>query len=161
LGAVVKACPFADTRVGRRPCPASYDVVLACPLSEPPGAADWPAGFRYLIAEVVFDSRVQPQFAGLRAVARPMRRALFQTEGCEIDFEVTPNALSDGVQLVGQITLAAQIRPGWLRLSKAYEQWLVQLGESGEFRLGSLAPGTYRLEFTFKDRMIEVPVLVL
>jgi hypothetical protein len=91
-----------------------------------------------------------------------MRRALFQTEGCEIDFEVTPDALSDGMQLAGQITpSSSDPAGGWLRLSKAYEQWLVQLGESGEFRLGSLAPGTYRLEFTFKDRMIEVPVLAL
>jgi hypothetical protein len=111
-------------------------------------------------AELVLDSRVHPQFVGLRA-ARPLRRALFQTDGYQIDFEVTVNPSSGRARLAGQITGAHDCGEGWLRLSRGSDEWLVRLDESGEFRLDDLVPGAYRLEFTLKDRMIEVPVLPL
>jgi hypothetical protein len=55
----------------------------------------------------------------------------------------------------------ADARDGWLRLLKGRDQWLVRLDESGEFRLDGLPPGAYRLEFVFKNRTIELPVLSL
>jgi hypothetical protein len=64
--------------------------------------------------------------------------------------------------LAGQITLSAvHAGGGWLRLLKGRDQWLVRLDESGEFRLDGLPPGAYHLEFVFKNRTIEVPVLSL
>ena len=64
--------------------------------------------------------------------------------------------------LAGQITLSAvHAGGGWLRLLKGRDQWLVRLDESGEFRLDELPPGAYRLEFVFKNRTIELPVLSL
>jgi hypothetical protein len=65
-------------------------------------------------------------------------------------------------RLAGQITVGpADARDGWLRLLKGRDQWLVRLDESGEFRLDGLPPGAYRLEFVFKNRTIELPVLSL
>jgi hypothetical protein len=120
----------------------------------------WGGGDRST-AELVFDSRIHPQFVGLRAVGRPIRRALFQIDGYQIDFEVTVNPSSGRAQLAGQITGARDGADGWLRLSRGSDQWSVRIDESGEFRLDDLVPGAYRLEFALKDRMIEVPVLPL
>jgi hypothetical protein len=120
----------------------------------------WGGGRRWT-AEPVFDSRIHPQFVGLRAVGRPIRRALFQIDGYQIDFEVTVNPPSGRARLAGHITGARYDADGWLRLSTGSEEWLVRLDESGEFQLDDLVPGAYRLEFTLKDRMIEVPDLPL
>jgi hypothetical protein len=121
----------------------------------------WGGGRRRSTTEPVFDSRIHPQFVGLRAVGRPIRRALFQIDGYQIDFEVTVNPSSGRARLAGHITGARDGGDGWLRLSRGSEQWLVRLDESGEFRLDDLVRGPYRLELALKDRMIEVPVLPL
>jgi hypothetical protein len=73
-----------------------------------------------------------------------------------------PHPAMQSWRLAGQITLGLDdARDGWLRLLKGRDQWLVRLEESGEFRLDGLPPGAYRLEFVFKNRTIELPVLSL
>jgi hypothetical protein len=122
--------------------------------------ANWPASVRRVVATLAFDSRVQPQFAGLRAVQTHVRRLLFQTENVEVDLEMAPSSTSEQVRLAGQVS-AGGTDPsgGYLRLSTNGDEWLTELDETGEFWLDSLAPGAYRLEVVLGDRVIEVPVL--
>ena len=73
-----------------------------------------------------------------------------------------PHPAMQSWRLAGQITLGLDdARDGWLRLLKGRDQWLVRLDDSGEFRLDGLPPGAHRLEFVFKNRTIELPVLSL
>jgi hypothetical protein len=120
----------------------------------------WPSNARRLLAALAFDSRVQPQFVGLRAVQTRVRRLLFQAENIEVDLEMAPSSTSREVRLTGQVT-AGGTDPsgGLLRLSSADEEWLTQLDESGEFWLDGLTPGAYHLEVVVEDRLIDVPVL--
>jgi hypothetical protein len=85
---------------------------------------------------------------------------LFEGEGYELDLEMSVGPVSQRMRLAGQITADdAAAGDGWLRVSRAYDQWLVMIDESGEFLLDGLERGTYRLEVTFKDRVVEVPSL--
>jgi hypothetical protein len=119
--------------------------------------------FSHARAHLVFDSEVDPGYVGCRATqASPKRRLRFETEDSEIDLEMRPHPAMQSLRLSGQITLSAvDARDGWLRLLKGQDQWLVRLDESAEFRLDGLPPGAYRLEFVFKNRTIELPVLSL
>jgi hypothetical protein len=121
---------------------------------------NWPNAARRLVAALAFDSRVQPQFVGLRAVPTHVRRLLFQAEDIEVDLEMSPGSASEQIRLAGQVTAGgADPTGGLLRLSRRSDEWLTQLDESGEFWLDSLEPGAYRLEVALRDRVIEVPVL--
>jgi hypothetical protein len=123
-------------------------------------AIEWPDFARRLVAALAFDSRVQPQFVGLRAVPTHVRRLLFQAEDIEVDLEMSPGSASEQIRLAGQVTAGgADPSGGLLRLSRRTDEWLTQLDESGEFWLDSLEPGAYRLEVALRDRVIEVPVL--
>jgi hypothetical protein len=112
------------------------------------------------VAALAFDSQVQAQFAGLRAMPTHIRRLLYQADDVELDLEVTP--ASGDVCLAGQITAGeAQANGGILRLSRAADRRTARLNGSGEFRLEHLARGAYRLEITLPGRIVEVPVLPL
>ena len=120
----------------------------------------WPSTARRLVAALAFDSRVQPQFAGLRAIPTHVRRLLFQAENIEVDLEMAQSPVSAQVRLAGQVTAGgADPSGGLLRLSSGGEEWLTRLDESGEFWLDGLTPGAYHLEVVVEDRLIEVPVL--
>ncbi len=125
-------------------------------------AFTFPERARRLVAALAFDSQVQPQFVGLRAVQTRVRRLLFQAENIEVDLEMSPTPSNEQVRLAGQVT-AGGMNPsgGFLRLSTASGQWMTTLDEAGEFWLDSLKPGAYRLEIVLQDRIIEVPVLPL
>jgi hypothetical protein len=122
---------------------------------------EWPDRSSHSVGRLVFDSEVDPVFVGLRAAGRAATRRLrYEAEGSEIDFELAADPDNGRLRLVGQITpSAADDSGGWLRLLRGSNQWLVRLDERGEFRLDSLESGVYRLEFAFKDRVIELPVL--
>jgi hypothetical protein len=122
-----------------------------------------PSTFSHAVARLAFDSEVDPRYVGCRTTeTNPKRRLRFETEDSEIDLEMRPHPAMQSWHLAGQITLGLDdARDGWLRLLKGRDQWLVRLDESGEFRLNGLPPGAYRLEFVFKNRTIELPVLSL
>src|SRR6266516_16064 len=116
----------------------------------------WPSGARRLVAALAFDSRVQPQFAGLRAIPTHVRRLLFQAENIEVDLEMAQSPVSAEVRLAGQVTAGgADPSGGLLRLSSAHAEWVTRLDESGEFWVDGLTPGAYHLEVVVEDRLIE------
>jgi hypothetical protein len=123
----------------------------------------WPSTFSHSVARLTFDSEVDLAYVGCGATqTSPKRRLHFETEDSEMDLETGSHPVMQSSLLAGQITLGpVDARGGWLRLLKGRDQWLVRLDESGEFRLDGLPPGAYRLEFVFKNRTIELPVLSL
>jgi hypothetical protein len=150
----------------RRPSPKSSKTRKPLPprqssQQDKPNAR--PSTFSHAVARLAFDSEVDPGYVGCRTTATsPKRRLRFETEDSEIDLEMGPHPAMQSWRLAGQITLGLDdARDGWLRLLKGRDQWLVRLDESGEFRLDGLPPGAYRLEFVFKNRTIELPVLSL
>jgi hypothetical protein len=150
----------------RRPSPKSSKTRKRLPprqssQQDKPNAR--PSTFSHAVARLAFDSEVDPGYVGCRAAqTNPKRRLRFETEDTEIDLEMGPQPDVQSLRLAGQIILGLDdARDGWLRLLKGRDQWLVRLDESGEFRLDGLPPGAYRLEFVFKNRTIELPVLSL
>ena len=128
--------------------------------TRPSPSSTWPTTTRQIPTTLAFDSRLQPGFVGMRSTRRAARRMLFEADGYELDLEMSEHAISQRMRLAGQITAdAAAAGDGWLRVSRAYDQWLVMIDESGEFWLDGLERGTYRLEVTFKDCVVEVPYL--
>lgn len=122
----------------------------------------WPEWAGHVVAEMVFDSQQQACFSGMRAAAVTARRVLFQAEGHELDLEIRPELDSGRVDLIGHVLrVGAEPAEGWLRLSRPTVDLLGQIDPNGEFRVGGIEPGAYRLEVVFKDRLIEVPVLPL
>ena len=122
----------------------------------------WPTWAGHVVAEVVFDSLQQSCFAGMRAATATARRVLFQAEGHELDLEIRPELDAGRVDLLGHVLrVGAEPGEGWLRLSRPTVELLGQIDPNGEFRIGGIEPGAYRLEVVFKDRLIEVPVLPL
>ena len=122
----------------------------------------WPEWAGHVVAKVVFDSLQQSCFAGMRAATATARRVLFQAEGHELDLEIRPELDSGRVDLIGHVLrVGAETGDGWLRLSRPTGDLLGQIDPNGEFRIGGIEPGAYRLEVVFKDRLIEVPVLPL
>ena len=115
---------------------------------------------RRIVARLVFDSQCQPQFVGLRAARTQVRRLLYQADNIEVDLEMSPQELSEGVRLAGQV-VADLTGPscGFVRLSTGAGEWLANLDGDGEFWLDNLAPGAYRLEVVLGERVLEVPVL--
>jgi len=121
---------------------------------------DCPAVERRLVATLVFDSSIEPNFVGLRATATNLRRLLFQAENIEIDLEVAPAA--EEVSLAGQVTaFGPGMSQGTLRLSTARGERVTSLDDSGWFKLDNLKRGVYRLEVALNHRLIQVPVLPL
>ena len=115
---------------------------------------------RRLVAALAFDTRLQPQFVGLRAAATHVRRLLFQAENIEVDLEMAPSSTSNEIRLAGQVAArGADPSGGILRLSTVDREWQAELDDSGEFWIENLVPGAYRLEILFRDRVVEVPVL--
>jgi hypothetical protein len=128
-----------------------------------PRPTGWPEWSHHLVAVPAFDSRIEPLFIGMQAAAAvTARRVLFGAAEHEIDLELTADLGSGRVHLAGQLLADGfGSRGGRLRVSQARDQWLVLLDEGGRFRVDDLAPGAYRLEFAFKDRVIELPVLLV
>ena len=125
-----------------------------------PHRSTWDSGWRRTVASIAFDSRVQPQFAGLRAGLAQVRRLLFQAENLEVDLEMRPGPLREQVRLAGQVTAAgANPHGGLLRLSTPDREQETLLDECGEFWIDGLERGTYRLEIVFAGRLVEIPVL--
>src|SRR5438046_8857213 len=51
--------------------------------------SSWPAIARRLVAALVFDSRAQPQFVGLRAAQTHIRRLLFPAHNIDVNLAVS------------------------------------------------------------------------
>ena len=115
-----------------------------------------PSALRRLIATLAFDSRAHPRPAGVRTVETRVRRLLFQAEGVEVDLEVQPSM--HGLRLAGQVTIGgSEVTTGSLRLSSSRGEHNARLDDAGEFRVDTLKPGSYRMEFRLDDRVIEIP----
>jgi hypothetical protein len=153
-GTMRDSCSGAARRAGRQgQRPEDLEA-------SPSPSSAWPTTTRHLPTTLAFDSALQPGFVGMRSTTRAARRMLFEADGYELDLEMSVDPVSQRMRLVGQITAHdAAAGDGWLRVSRAYDQWLVMIDESGEFGLDGLERGTYRLEVTFKDRVVEVPSL--
>ena len=57
-------------------------------------ASVWPGATPRIVPTLAFDSQIQPQFVGMRAVATHVRRLLFQAEHIEVDLEMAPSKAS-------------------------------------------------------------------
>src|SRR4051812_48063861 len=94
---------LADGNLGAEAANAVADWLLAAADEEPPSwavnravriagqargqEAPQPPAWRRIVAALVFDTRLQPRFAGARAVAVERRRMRYQAGGTEIDLE--------------------------------------------------------------------------
>jgi hypothetical protein len=129
-------------------------------MAQNAGGLGSPVCERRLIATLVFDSATQPNYVGLRATTMANRRLLFQAENIELDLEVAP--MAGDVSLAGQVTaVGPDLGSGTLRLTRALDERVASLDQSGWFKLDNLTRGVYRLEVALNQRLIQVPVLPL
>ena len=115
-----------------------------------------------LTAELVYDTRCQELPIGVRAVAQRARTLLFAAEALEIVLQVAPYGSTERLLLMGQVLLDGEPIPAaTVRLGGPAVGAHGLTDEDGEFRLGELPPGGYRLEIATAERLVECTPLDL
>ena len=117
---------------------------------------------RVVQAVLAFDSFAQPPLAmGVRGLPSEFRHLLFNTPGRDIDLRLAPGA--EGFQLSGQILgpdesglVSAQAVADGRPTGAAHQ---AQLDAMGEFRIGGLRAGVYRLTLDLADEQVVLPDL--
>jgi hypothetical protein len=140
---------------------AVLDLWSAQPL---PAVARAAASWRSLVATLSFDSWASSAVApGMRSLPSDVRHLVYVATGCDVDLRIAPSA--------GRFEVAGQIlgtdEAGTLEVVRAVDNpaaepsaaLVADLDELGEFRLGSLSPGTYTLTFRMGDGEIVLPLI--
>lgn len=117
---------------------------------------------RVVQAVLAFDSFAQPPLAmGVRGLPSASRHLLFNTPGRDIDLRLAPG--TEGFQLSGQILgpdetglVSAQALSEGQPSGPAHQ---AQLDTMGEFRIGGLSAGVYRLTLDLADEQVVLPDL--
>jgi hypothetical protein len=108
---------------------------------------------RVVQAVLAFDSFAQPPLAmGVRGLPSEFRHLLFNTPGRDIDLRLAPAA--EGFQLSGLVS--AQAVADGQPTGAAHQ---AQLDAMGEFRIGGLRAGVYRLTLDLADEQVVLPDL--
>lgn len=115
-----------------------------------------PGFLRRLMAQLVYDSWLQPQPVGVRQGEVGTRRLLYQSEQMGIDLEVKPQ-----VALVGQILPEAgpwgPLAGTEVRLQRERQLFArTQADADGQFAFEAVAPGIYDLTISLPEAEIEI-----
>jgi hypothetical protein len=103
-----------------------------------------PSAWQRLVANLTFDSRMQPGLAGARDVRSDSFQLLFEVEGLDID--MLCERTGEGWRISGQAVAAeAEGAAGIAELSGPETAAETEIEARGEFRLADVAPGTYDL----------------
>jgi hypothetical protein len=115
---------------------------------------------RRLVAELAFDTRLTPAYAGMRSEGPTSHRLLYSAEGYEIDLQILPG--EETVTLRGELSAPNGSLPsGQVRLVREQLEITATLDEHGQFALSDLDPGAYLLEIQLRDTRIELPNLII
>ncbi len=114
-----------------------------------------------LMASLTFDSVLEPQVSGARALVASGRRLTYEVQGMEVDLEVTEE--SDGLaMLAGQVGVPTQPRRYTVELRREGATILsTTTNELGYFVLHGLDPWTYSLIVRADGEEIEITPLDL
>jgi hypothetical protein len=111
-------------------------------------------------AHLVYDTRSQSLGAGIRAVAQRARRMLYTADEAEVVLQITPDQEPDRRKLAGQVLDEGMpVEGAAVSLHGSVSQVGQETDEDGEFQIGSLPGGAYRLEIDTPVRLISVPPL--
>jgi hypothetical protein len=118
------------------------------------------ARIRRLLAQLAFDSRLTPAYAGMRSEGATSHRLLYSAEGYEIDLQILPG--DDKVALRGELSAPnGGVPSGQIQLVRGEEAISASLDDGGQFALSDLEPGAYLLEIQLHDTRIELPNLII
>ena len=111
-------------------------------------------------ALLVYDTRSQALSAGVRAVAQRARRVLYTADETEVVLQIAPDREPDRRKLAGQVLDEGMPLEGAaVSLHGDASQVGQETDEDGEFQIGSLPRGAYRLEIDTPARSISVAPL--
>ena len=116
-----------------------------------------------IAAALVFDNGLQPQLAGVRgATAAPSRQMLFTAGDIDVDVRTEPTEEQDKVTLIGQVLpqSAGAVSLGGVEVHLLHARrdlFSKMTDELGEFTIGRLPHGRYRLLIRLPDKEIEIP----
>ena len=127
---------------------------------QPPGL------FQRLLAELTFDSHLQPATAGLRSVADggPQRQLIYATETAEIAVTVQSTLPNKTFTVAGQIFPVVDMAPQSFSiqlLRDVQEVGLATADELGEFRFANLPEGEYEMVVSAGQYEVIIPALQL
>jgi hypothetical protein len=140
--------------------PPSWVVnrAIRIPRSEDVGHADVPSVWRRVVAALVYDNRVEPQLAGVRAVAIEQPRLMYQAAGVEIDLEVRDSRLAGRLRVLGQVTAGDNdLRRAWVAATGPEGRTEGRVDTLGQFSLDGLVTGRHSLEIGLSKELIEIP----
>ncbi len=109
-------------------------------------------------ASLVYDTRAQPLSSGMRAVIQRARHLLYTADETEIMLHIGPDRKTGHLRLTGQVLDAGMpVEGAAVELQRPTGCLNDSTDEEGEFQIGSLEPGTYRLTIERPVRSIDVP----
>jgi hypothetical protein len=112
-----------------------------------------PTLWQRVVANLAFDSRLQPALAGARDLNVASFQLLYEAEGTDVDLFCEP--APTGWQLTGQALPAEGAGGSWTVLTRGPEgEREVAADSLGIFRLEVLSPGTYELTLRGGEREI-------
>lgn len=144
---VIERAVMAFAEQARRPAEASPQMSLLEKV-------------RQVIATLVFDSRAQPALAGFRGTSAGYQLS-YETEGGDIDLQVTQSKDANLWKLTGQVALENKNLKGDVTAMFADTGRLAEsanIDEHGRFRL-TVPTGSYELHVSLVDRVIVLPEL--
>ena len=142
-----------------RPAPAPLLARAARLASERP-RQDAAGLVRRLLAQLSFDSRLTPAYAGMRAEGAAVHRLLYSAEGYEIDLQIVPS--DERVSLRGELSAPnGSVPAAQVRLVAGQQVFATTLDRYGQFALSDLEPGADQLEIQVGETRIEPPNYIL
>ena len=117
------------------------------------GRAAPASALRRLLAQMVFDSGLQPALAAVRGQSATGRQRLYATADHEIEITVAPEG--DGWRIAGQ--LLGPVAPAEFDLRMGDQTRSLILDDSMEFSFDSCRPGRYTCSVRLRGEVIDVP----
>src|SRR5688572_2149592 len=121
-----------------------------------------PPTWRRLDATLVYDSRLAPPVAGVRAAKAGFPRLIFQAPGYEIDLQVRLSPTAGQLRVLGQV-LDDEYEPcsGWVVIEGARGFVKTGLDECGHFSMDGFASGGHWMEVELRHARIAFPPIYL
>jgi hypothetical protein len=108
-------------------------------------------------ARLVYDTKTQPLSPGVRAVVQRARRALYAADDTELLLQIAPDRQADRHKLAGQVLDDGMpIEGAAVNLHGPDKRVAQETDEDGEFMIGSLPRGEYRLQIDTPARQVNV-----
>ena len=105
-----------------------------------------------MVLVLVYDTAAEPLAPGIRAVVQRARRLMYSADDAELVLEVSPERTPRLLRLFGQLLDDGEPVEGAIVHLAGSDAPARATDEEGEFRIGELPAGAYRLSIDLPDR---------